>query len=237
MTKLKNHNSRNIDEDSSGGGGWEIVYSGFVLILLCFFIMLSSFASIEEGKVARFVKSFVSSVSVLSGGLKFQSGKRIIDDSKDIVEKDGELAKVIKDIRAFLASENLNEEIALILTERGPTMRLSDELLFESGVAAVTDTAKPVLRQISQIISKTLYNVRIEGHTDNTPINSDQFPSNWELSTKRAVNILRYFMDKANISPERLSAGGFGEFNPIVANDNPEHMAMNRRVEIVFLKN
>lgn len=237
MSKLKNHNSKNIDKDSSGGGGWEIVYSGFVLILLCFFIMLSSFASIEEGKIARFVKSFVSSVSILSGGLKFKSGPRILDDSTDIIKKDEELAKVIKNIRTFIASEGLNEDITLILTERGATMKLPDELLFESGVAAVTDSAEPILRKISQIILKTQYNIRIEGHTDNTPINTVQFPSNWELSTKRAVNILRYFIDKAGISPKRLSAGGFGEFNPIVVNDNPKHRAINRRVEIVVFEN
>ncbi len=93
----------------------------------------------------------------------------------------------------------------------------------------------PLLKKVAFIISKTSYAVRIEGHTDNLPIHTSKFPSNWELSTARAVNVLRYFTEKEKVSMQRLSAVGFGEFQPIIANDKPEHRAKNRRVEIVFL--
>ena len=79
--------------------------------------------------------------------------------------------------------------------------------------------------------------ISIEGHTDNLPIHSERYPSNWELSTSRAVNVLRYFIEKGGISQKRISAVGMGEFQPIAENDTPENRAKNRRVEIVLSVN
>jgi chemotaxis protein MotB len=92
-----------------------------------------------------------------------------------------------------------------------------------------------LLQKIGAIISKTDYLIRIEGHTDNLPIHTALFPSNWELSTARAVNVLRYFIKEHNIDPRRLAAEGFSEFHPLAANDRPENRAKNRRVEIIFI--
>ena len=91
------------------------------------------------------------------------------------------------------------------------------------------------LQQRDDIIARTHFEVRIEGHSDVSPIKTVQFPSNWELSTARAVNVLRYFLETTGISSRRLSAVGFGEFQPIVPNDSMEHRSQNRRVEIIFL--
>ncbi|MGD8334598.1 MAG: OmpA family protein, partial [Desulfobacterales bacterium] len=82
----------------------------------------------------------------------------------------------------------------------------------------------------------TEYLVRIEGHTDNVPIRTFLFPSNWELSTARAVNVLRYFIEHHQIDSQRLSAEGFGEFQPLVANDTAENRNKNRRVEVIFIR-
>jgi chemotaxis protein MotB len=80
------------------------------------------------------------------------------------------------------------------------------------------------------------YPIRVEGHTDNVPIHTKRFPSNWELSTIRAVNVLKYFANEGRIDPRRLSAVGYGESKPLVANNSPRDRAKNRRVEIVLLK-
>ena len=93
-----------------------------------------------------------------------------------------------------------------------------------------------MLEKVGAIIAKTSYQVRIEGHTDNLPIKTERFPSNWELSTTRSVNVLRYFRKTHNIPAERLSAAGFAEYRPLVPNDSEAHRAQNRRVEIIFVK-
>ena len=115
-------------------------------------------------------------------------------------------------------------------------MRLSDHTLFEVGVATISQQAIPLLKKVGDIIARTSVDVRIEGHTDDLPIKTAQFPSNWELSTARAVKVLRYFIETGGIVNQRLSAVGCGEFQPMVPNDSPAHRARNRRVEIIFLK-
>ena len=231
----KRRNDTSQDQGGTSTGGWEVVYSGFVLILLCFFIMLCSFSSMEEAKVMRFVKSFASAVSILPGGLDFESGKEVLPPSPDIVDIESEFAKLFEDLRKLTRDFGLEGDINLSFSEKELVMRLSDTFMFDLGVAEILPEAIPLLNKLAFIISKTFYPVRVEGHTDNLPIHTEKFPSNWELSTARAVNILRYFTENEKIPMQRLSAVGFGEFQPIFANDSPEHRAKNRRVEIVFI--
>lgn len=226
---------RQNKEEGSAGPGWEIVYSGFVLILLCFFIMLSSFSTMEEAKIMRFVKSFVNAVGILPGGVKFDDGSTVLPGSADIVDSKDKLAQIFSELEEL--SENLKKEddITVAYSHKGLVMRLSDHALFDVGVADLSHQAVPVLKKVGDIISRTDFEVRIEGHTDDLPIKTVRYPSNWELSTARAVNVLRYFVETMGISSERLSAVGFSEFQPVVPNDSPESRARNRRVEIIFL--
>ena len=230
----KRKNTKSQDNDELSSGGWEVVYSGFVLILLCFFIMLCSFSSMEEAKVMRFVKSFANAVSILPGGLDFESGKEVLPPLPDVIYMKSGFAKLFGDLRKFTCDLGLEGDVNLSFSKKGLVMRLSDTFMFDLGVAEILPEAIPLLKKLAFIISKTSYAVRIEGHTDNLPIHTEKFPSNWELSTARAVNILRYFTENEKIPMQRLSAVGFGEFQPIFVNDSPEHRARNRRVEIVF---
>lgn len=230
-----NKKDRKNGEEDSSGPGWEIVYSGFVLILLCFFIMLSSFSTMEEAKIMRFVKSFVNAVGILPGGVKFDSGSTVLPGSADIIDSTDQLAQIFSELEEL--SENLKKEndITVTYSQKGLVMRLSDHALFDVGVADISQPAIPMLKKVGDIISRTDFEVRIEGHTDDLPIKTVHYPSNWELSTARAVNVLRYFVETVGISSQRLSAVGFSEFQPMAPNDSPEHRARNRRVEIIFL--
>jgi chemotaxis protein MotB len=234
MGDSKKHN-RKKGGDGSAGGGWEIVYSGFVLILLCFFIMLSSFSTMEEAKIMRFVKSFVDAVGIIPGGVKFEPGTTVLPKSPDIVGSDDKLAQLFSELAELDERLQNEKDITLAYTTKGLVMRLSDRALFDLGVATISPQAIPLLKKVGDIIARPNFKVRIEGHTDNLPIKTSQFPSNWELSTARAVNVLRCFLETGQISSRRLSAVGFGEFQPIVPNDSIEHRAQNRRVEIIFL--
>lgn len=184
----------------------------------------------------RFVKSFVESVSILPGGLKTDAGTTVVPISAELVESESPLAKIYADLKSLADRLSHKNDIAVAYSSKGLVMRLSDHALFDAGVADISPQAIPLLRKIGAIIAETAHAVRIEGHTDDVPIRTPQYPSNWELSTARAVNVLRYFFETYRISRERLSAEGFGEYQPMVPNDSPLHRAKNRRVEIVFLK-
>jgi chemotaxis protein MotB len=235
MKKLK-LNRRTSSNEGSGGGGWEIIYSGFAMILLCFFIMLSSFSSIEAAKVMQFVKSFVNAVSILPGGAKIDDGDAVLPSSPDMVSADSQLAGIYDKLKTLAEHRIQQGEVAVAFSPKGLVMRLSDQVLFDVGVADISPKAIPLLEKIGAIIADSPYEVRVEGHTDDVPINTERYPSNWELSTARAVTVLRYFIETYGISSKRLAAEGFAEYHPIVPNDSNENRAKNRRVEIIFLK-
>jgi chemotaxis protein MotB len=234
--RKKNRRSGARKSDDSAGSRWEIVYSGFVLILLCFFIMLSSFSTMEEAKVMQFVKSFVTAVSMMPRGAKFEQGLAVVADSADMVDSKSELAKIFHTLEELAYEFNLEKEINLVHTREGLVMRMSEHTVFGLGSADIAAEALPLLQKVGAIISKTAYQIRIEGHTDDLPIHTERYPSNWELSTARAVNVLRYFIKNHNVDPRRLAAEGFSEFHPVVANDTAENREKNRRVEIIFIK-
>jgi chemotaxis protein MotB len=221
-------------EDSSGAG-WEVVYSGFILIMLCFFIMLCSFSTMEEAKIMRFVKSFASAVSIFPGGRKFEPGLVVLPESSDMVHNKSSLAKIFEELEILVMQSKLEDDVSISFSSEGLVMRLADHALFDSGVDDLSVEARPLLEKIGAIMAKTSYLVRIEGHTDNLPIHTERFPSNWELSTARAVNVLRYFIENHGVPSQRLSAVGFGEYQALVSNDTLEQRAQNRRVEIIFI--
>lgn len=223
------------NSDDSSGSGWEIVYSGFILIMLCFFIMLCSFSTMEEAKIMRFVRSFASAVSIFKGGRKFDSGFVVLPESNDMVSIRSSLARIFDELEILVMQSKLEDDVSISFSPEGLVMRMADHALFDSGVADLSIEARPLLEKIGGVIAKTDYLIRIEGHTDNIPIRTERFPSNWELSAARAVNVLRYFIDNHGVSSQRISAVGFGEYRPLVSNDTPEYRAQNRRVEIIFI--
>jgi chemotaxis protein MotB len=125
--------------------------------------------------------------------------------------------------------------ITATFTKKGVLISLEDSILFNFGKAEINASGYPVLDKIATVIQSIRNPVRIEGHTDDIPISTWRFPSNWELSTARAVQVLKYFITAGKIEPQRLSAVGYGEAKPVSPNDTPENRAKNRRVEIVLV--
>jgi chemotaxis protein MotB len=234
MKRARKHNGP--VESDSGGGGYQVIYSGFVLILLCFFIMLSSFATMEKAKVLQFVEAFASSLSILPGGVKSEAGRQVLAPSADVVPLGDDLTRLFSELQTAVTEAGLDERLRLELGEASLVMRFEDTVMFPVGSADIAPEIVPMLDRIARMLAATDFQVRIEGHTDNLPIRNARFPSNWELSTARAVNVLRFFLDLGHIPAGRLTAVGFGEFQPLAPNERPVGRAQNRRVEIIVLR-
>lgn len=157
----------------------------------------------------------------------------LLEEKKTVAPPD-ELEKTMRELEQFVKDSELGRAISLDRAAGRFTIRMSSVLLFPEGQAKLTPKAEAVLSQVERLISKLPRPVRVEGHTDDVPISSAAFPSNWELSTARAITVEQY-LESRGLPPERLSVAGYGEYHPIVANDSAEHRAMNRRVEIVVL--
>jgi len=125
--------------------------------------------------------------------------------------------------------------IELTSDARGLVISLPEDGSFPIGRAEPTPAAQTVLAEIAAVLSPEPNPIRVEGHTDDTPIRSAEFQSNWDLSTARATRVVQYFIERAGLSPVRLSAAGYGEYKPRVPNDSPASRARNRRVDIVVL--
>lgn len=150
-------------------------------------------------------------------------------EAQEAVDKlKAENAKITKDLANFEVS---------VKEEKGKlTITMLDKILFDSGKAKIKKEAMPILDKLAGILKE--YSERefvIEGHTDNVPISTTLFPSNWELSARRATNVLQYFVVQQKISPKRFSATGYGEYKPVADNSTVEGRAKNRRVEVILL--
>jgi len=145
-------------------------------------------------------------------------------------------AKLLNELAGILKNDPAQEYVKYEENERGITIHIMDELLFKSGDADLNKNAIEILDKIANILKKLPNDLRVEGHTDNVPINSALFPSNWHLSVARALNTAYFLIQNKNLSPDKVSIVGYSEYKPIASNETPEGRATNRRVDIVILK-
>lgn len=176
---------------------------------------------------------------ILSGcTVIFQKGRRTdIEKISKLQSELSELERAKMELEDRLRREISDREVTVGLSDRGLVITFVAEVLFDSGKAKLREEAYQTLDKVGNVVNTTVrdLNVGIEGHTDNEPIKRSGWKSNWELSSARATSVLHYLIDQNGVSPERLSATGYGEFRPVVSNDSRENMQKNRRVEIVIL--
>ncbi|MBI5478925.1 MAG: OmpA family protein [Deltaproteobacteria bacterium] len=144
------------------------------------------------------------------------------------------LAATVRELDRFLEKERLRGQMTVDRSADRLVIRMKSKLLFQEGQAALTAAARAALDGVVAPLKGLKGAVRVEGHTDNVPIRSAGFPSNWELSTARAISVERH-LEERGLPRTRLAVAGYGEHKPIVPNDSAEHRALNRRVEIVVL--
>ncbi|WP_320164350.1 OmpA family protein [uncultured Trichococcus sp.] len=152
-----------------------------------------------------------------------------------MVAVDQEVINMYAKAKDFVDKNGLSEEISMSMDADGVYMKVKEAILFAPGSAVVTESGRSALQKVAELIANFENKVVVEGHTDNIPHHDQKFESNWELSAGRAIAVLRQLAEQQKIDPARLSAVGYGEYNPLVPNDTAEQRAENRRVNIVLV--
>ncbi|WP_408954543.1 flagellar motor protein MotB [Natroniella sp. ANB-PHB2] len=221
-------------KDSSDG--WLTTYGDMMTLLLAFFVLLYSFAEVDVQKFEMAIQGFQGSLGIMDGGRTISRSELI--EAGMITEELGaeQMSDFYEQIASFIAEEGLEDDIRLEITDRGLTIHFTGKVLFPLGEAEIRESAYDILERIAGFMKTIPNDVAVEGHTDNLPISNSRFPSNWELSTTRATNVVRYFIEEQKITPERLFAAGYSKYKPIKANDTPENRELNRRVDIIILR-
>jgi len=179
-------------------------------------------------------------MAALLGGCTFvlRKGRRSDLDTITRLERENkELASAKEALEESLMGEIKSKQVQLEMKEKGLVITFVADVLFDSGKAKLRSESLEMLDKVAFVLNKNVrkYNVGIEGHTDNQPIKHSGWKSNWELSTARALSVLHHLINKERVSAKRLSAIGYGEFNPVASNMTKEGCQLNRRVEIVVL--
>lgn len=235
---------------------WLVSYGDFITLLFATFVVLYALSQIDLTEFATLeesIKKAFNAPSILEGSdsILDSKGASILEASA----ADSTIAPLMleyisqkyeeqsfEDIKETLEQMTKNgdmEGVDAQITDKGLLITMKNDLLFYSGSATLTDKAMKTLDNVGVLIGEkfALHNIRVEGHTDNQPINTFLFPSNWELSGARSSSIIRYLITRFKFMPNIFTAVGYGDTRPIVDNKTIENRAKNRRVEILVLKN
>jgi len=239
-----------LEIEAEGGiAPWVITFADMVTLLMVFFILLFAMGTIEEAKwkqVKESLRSALGSQEIPELGTR--EGLDIIQDFADKVQVDKSTVHAVDEVGAMVAKE-MNEitseveefvyknklagQVEVSQDERGAIITISDVVLFSAGKARMTYKGKETLKEVFNLLKQFNYDVKIEGHTDDIPIHTERFPTNWELSAGRAAEVARMLIDEG-FPPEKLSVQGFAQYRPKVPNTSAKNRAVNRRIEIVY---
>ncbi len=235
--------------DHGGGGGhdgggslrWLLTYADMITLLMAFFIMMYSMSQLDLAKfhklAAAFRSGFGGNVQDGGGGESVVSTMPGSGGGKPLVIP--ELAmmpseRAVSEFKQYLESHGLSNEVNVTKTQGGLTISIvTDKVLFASGQAEINSDGRELLAELAKVLRPRSGGIRVEGHTDNLPINTHLYPSNWELSASRAAKVVRFLINQG-VPPGRLSATGFADSRPVRKNDTEANRRYNRRVDLVI---
>ncbi|MRD73095.1 flagellar motor protein MotD [Rhodocyclus tenuis] len=241
---------RKIEEEPDNHERWLVSYADFITLLFAFFVVMYAISSVNEAKYRVLSDSIVNAfrnIAVTPSGQTMvivpapettpsPSTQRPPPD--DVREKQREkqrdkMRNVAHDILKVMEPLIQQGKVRVLETSRGVTIEINDSILFSPGQAQLQQASVKAMRAIADVLVDTEFPIIIEGHTDNVPISTQQFPSNWELSAVRATTVLRLFTD-VGVTPDRLTAIGYGDTRPVEPNLLADGRARNRRVSILI---
>lgn len=241
-------------EEEHGGNHerWLITYSDLITLLLIFFIILYSFSKVDQQKYSSLSKALNSAMGSSTGQFIGNEAGGIINppvpnesdgnvdtnnntnNGSNSIERD-KLENLKEQVDNYLENNGLSSSVETKVEDRGLVIRMEDTIIFDSGRADIKEDYKHKLVQIGSMLNSLDNFIRVEGHTDNVPIKTSHFESNWQLSVIRATNVTELLINQANINPKRLSSVGYGEFRPVADNSTAEGRSKNRRVDIIIM--
>ena len=224
---------------------WLVSYADFITLLFAFFVVMYSTAQVDRKKVGRLATAIQVAFQELGAypaanqsypapnekaveGLKTLPVAPPTSENKDLTD-------LRKELEQALAPEISRGEVEVRAGHDGLVISLREAGFFDSGSAGVKVGSQAAFSRMASLLGERQYDIRIEGHTDNIRIHNTQFSSNWELSTARSTEMIRLLIVKYGFPPERLSAGGYGEYHPIASNSTEAGRALNRRVDVVVV--
>jgi chemotaxis protein MotB len=208
-----------------------------VTVLFAFVTVLYASSRVDSGKLTETASSLRQAFSGEQAAQPRPLGaKPTIVPPVQVVPKEPQLDRLQEQLARDLAADVSDQRVEITRDERGLVVSLPERATFAQGSAEVTSEARELIARVVAAVETTPNAIRIEGHTDDVPIHTARFTSNWELSTARAAAVVAYLIGDRHIAPDRLSAAGYAEFHPRVPNDTPENRARNRRIDIVVLE-
>ncbi len=207
---------------------WMTTFSDMVTLLLTFFVLIVSMSEIEIIKFREALSHFNGQQSVLDY-------PAVSPPARPMEELYESREQSLDELTAYLRERDLEDKVLVNLTAEGVHVSITDSVMFQSGRADLLPTAKKILMKVADVLTPLARGVTVEGHTDDRPIRTANFPSNWELSGARASSVVRFFLQQPTaLTPDKYATIGYAEFRPEVSNGTPEGRARNRRVEIRF---
>lgn len=228
-----NNGQRKRREEEAVAQDWITSYGDMMTLLLCFFVLIVSYSVIELEKFREAMGSMRGSIGVLMD----ERGKDPLENAKHSTFESPKLRKELMNFAALGPAASAprvgsRQGVEILFERTGIRFRISSPVLFKSGEAELHGETIHILQEIVYYIRNYSCEIKIEGHTDDQPIRSERYLSNWELSAHRAMSVMKYFVDKEGIDPTRIWIAGYGEYSPAAPNNTPENRAKNRRVEI-----
>lgn len=217
-----------------GAPDWALSWADMMTLIVVFFVLLASYSNLDVVKYRE-----------LTGSLQAALGAR--DRTLDDPQREGELTAGISSAAAERERRWVEREVESVVREiggplqmihssEGMRVRIDGKVLFETGQAELRPEAVAMLQRLAPPLRRYPYRLQIEGHTDDVPIATATYPSNWELSAARAANVVRFLIADAAIPPDRLSAVAYADTRPVFSNASEESRARNRRVEFLLSK-
>ncbi len=233
-----------LDHRQSGGQDrWLVSYADFITLMFALFVVLYALSSVSEGKFRvlgdSLFNAFGSDVVERLPPATHPPApdlppRKLVRQSESQVKQREQMRGIAQDIVKVLDVLVRGGQVKVTQTNRGISVEINASVLFASGQAQVRPETERALQEVARVLAKTEQGIQVEGYTDNAPISTSQFPSNWELSAARASSVVRLFIDNGVAEP-RMSVIGYGPNRPLTPNDTPDNRARNRRVTVMIL--
>lgn len=229
------------EKNQTDPNAWMVTFADLVMLLLTFFVLLLTMSSMDTKKL----ESLMTHFNEATGVLEFAGSKEVSDLHTFITSYNDSASMLVIDQNMLLDTlalpeslrkmvDNLDQKIVMTDDARGIILSFHEDIIFDPGEAKIKKEVFAVLDAVAEAIHSCPNDILIMGHTDNIPIATGLYPSNWELSAHRGLAVLEYFLTQKELPPSRFAVGGYGATRPLYPNDNAEHRASNRRVEIIF---